>query len=146
MRLLIQRVKEARVIVENSTVGHIKDGLLVFIGIHKEDTSDKIPWLAKKLVGLRIFNDEAGKMNKSVQEVAHDILIVSQFTLYGNCNEGRRPDFGPTAPASIAEPLYNQFVQTVSNLLNKKVETGIFGAHMDVHLINNGPVTFFLER
>lgn len=146
MRLLIQRVKKASVLVDEETVGAINQGLLVFLGVKKDDDASLIPWLSKKLVHLRCFKDEAGKMNKSIQDVQGGILIVSQFTLYASCNEGRRPDFGFAAGGKEAENLYNQFLVKVEQDFGKKVACGKFGADMQISLINDGPVTFILER
>ncbi len=144
MRLLIQRVKESKVFIDNQLYSQIDQGLLVFLAIHIFDQTEQAKWLANKLMHLRIFGDENGKMNRSIQELQAEILVVSQFTLYGNCKNGRRPDYFQAAPPQIAIPLYEQFVQ----LLVKeklKVQTGKFGANMQIHLINDGPVTLFLE-
>ena len=146
MRLLIQRVKEATVKVENQVCGQIKKGLLVFLGIHKEDSDVKIGWLANKLVTLRIFPDTEGKMNQDIRQVEGDILVVSQFTLYGNCLSGRRPDFIESAGPEIALPLYEKFILQTTEALGKPVQSGKFGALMEVCLINDGPVTFLVER
>ncbi len=144
MRLLLQRVKQAKVEVEGKVVGAIGPGLLVFLGIAKGDSAAQIPYLAKKLVEQRVFPDAADKMNLSVQESKGEILIVSQFTLYANCKSGRRPDFGPAMAGPEAEILYNQFVKQVSSL-HSRVQTGVFGAYMAVSLVNDGPVTFLVE-
>lgn len=144
MRMLIQRVKTASVRVDDEVVGKIDKGLLVFLGIHKDDQVSQISWMINKLLNLRIFADELGKMNKSVQEIGGEVLVVSQFTLYGNCSGGRRPDFLQSAPPSISEPIYNQFIKEIRLNLGK-VEAGIFGALMEVELVNDGPVTFFVE-
>lgn len=145
MRLVIQRVKEAKVSVEGKVIGSIGEGLLVLLGVHKEDTSDVIPWYLNKLLNLRIFEDENGKMNLSVKEIGGKILLVSQFTLYANCNNGRRPDFIQAAPPQIAEPLYEQFAAAIKKELGE-IQTGQFGALMEVSLVNNGPVTIILEQ
>ncbi|MCX7728975.1 MAG: D-aminoacyl-tRNA deacylase [Bacteroidia bacterium] len=145
MRCLIQRVLESKVIVNNKTVGEINQGLLVFVGIGMNDTEKDVEWMANKIVNLRIFNDENGKMNKSIKDINGDVLIVSQFTLYGNAQKGNRPSFTKSAPPDIAENLYNLFIQKCEELVNKKVERGIFAADMKVHLINDGPVTIWLE-
>lgn len=145
MRLLIQRVKEARVEVAGRKVGAIGGGLLLFLGIHKDDDSAKIPWLVNKVVSLRCFADEKGKMNRSVTDVQGGVLVVSQFTLYANCTAGRRPDFLEAASGETAANLYHQFVSEIQKKIDR-VATGEFGAHMEISLSNDGPVTFLLER
>ena len=142
--MLTQRVKSASVTVAGKIAGQIGQGHLVFLGIHKEDQPSQIPWMVNKLLNLRIFADQEGKMNKSVQDIGGEILVVSQFTLYGNCNGGRRPDFLDTAPPAISQPIYDQFVEEVRQHLGK-VQTGIFGAYMEIALVNDGPVTFLIE-
>ena len=144
MRLLIQRVKEAKVLIDGHMHSQMGEGLLVFLGIHKEDQPDQIPWFVNKLVNLRIFSDDAGKMNRSVNDVGGGIMLVSQFTLYGNCLNGRRPDFIQAAPPAMAEPLYKQFIQLLA-LEVPHLQTGVFGAEMQIALINDGPVTFLIE-
>lgn len=146
MRLVIQRVKQASVKVNNEIVGAIDNGLLLFLGIHKDDTENTIPYLSQKILNLRIFHDDEGKMNRSVLDIKGNILIVSQFTLYGNCANGRRPDFIDAAPPSTAESLYKKMIQQLEKDFQKKVEQGVFGAYMEVSLINDGPVTFLLEK
>jgi D-tyrosyl-tRNA(Tyr) deacylase len=145
MRLVIQRVKQASVTVDNETVGKIGQGLLVLLGIHQDDDGSEIDWLVNKLALLRIFVDEAGKMNLSVQDISGEILVVSQFTLYGNCENGRRPDFIQAARPEKAEELYNRFLDCVRTKMGR-VEAGRFGAKMEVDLINDGPVTLIIER
>jgi D-tyrosyl-tRNA(Tyr) deacylase len=145
VRVVIQRVKEASVTVENEVVGKIQQGLLVLFGVAREDTEDKTIWLANKLLDLRIFSDPQGKMNLSIRDIEGEMLIVSQFTLYGNCSGGRRPDFFAAGAPGFAEKCYQKFVAEIGVLLGK-VQTGIFGAKMDVSLINDGPVTFILDR
>jgi D-tyrosyl-tRNA(Tyr) deacylase len=144
MRLLVQRVKEARVEVEDKIVGSIGSGLLVLFGAHKDDQPQQIPWLAEKLTHLRIFEDSQGKMNLSLLDVKGSVLIVSQFTLYGDCREGRRPSFSDAAPPPFALSLYESFVKAVKKNISH-VETGVFGAYMQVHLINDGPVTVLID-
>ncbi|MBS0614970.1 MAG: D-tyrosyl-tRNA(Tyr) deacylase [Verrucomicrobia bacterium] len=144
MRAVVQLVKEASVTVENRIVGKIGAGLMVLFGIHKDDTSEKIPWMVQKLIHLRIFSDEQGKMNRSVLDIGGEILVVSQFTLYGNCNSGRRPDFLEAARPEMAKPIYEKLVQELSTQI--KVKTGEFGAMMEVSLVNDGPVTLILEH
>lgn len=144
MRAVVQLVKEASVTVENRLVGQIQRGLLVLLGIHKEDVPDKTMWLVQKLLHLRIFADEQGKMNRSVLDVGGAILVVSQFTLYGNCNSGRRPDFLEAARPEVAKPIYDKLVGELAKEV--KVQTGEFGAMMEVSLINDGPTTLLLEQ
>jgi D-tyrosyl-tRNA(Tyr) deacylase len=144
MRLLIQRVQKAQVLIQKELYSEIGSGLLVFLGIHKEDLPDQIAWLVNKLVHLRIFEDEEGKMNRSIKEIKGQILVVSQFTLYGNCLSGRRPDFIQAASPIIAQPLYEQFIQQLNQEI-EEIQTGVFGAEMQISLINDGPVTFLLE-
>lgn len=145
MRLLIQRVKEASVKVEGEICGKIDQGLLVFIGVHKDDLPEYTLWLVDRLINLRIFSDDKGKMNLSVKDIAGEILVVSQFTLYGNCSNGRRPDFISSAPGSLALTLYEKFVKEIKESFGK-VETGKFAEHMEVSLINDGPVTLILDH
>lgn len=145
MRALIQRVKEAQVTVEGNVVGKIGEGLLVFLGVHTKDTEDMIPWLVEKVIHLRIFEDEAGKMNRSVKDIRGEVLVVSQFTLYGNCSAGRRPSFIETMPPDQAKEMYQAFVGRVKELLGK-AETGEFGALMEISLLNHGPATFLIEK
>lgn len=145
MKAVVQRVKNAHVTVEDRTVGLIDKGLVVFVGFTSSDILSDCLWLAKKVVDLRIFSDDQGKMNLSVKDLHHQILVVSQFTLYGNCLTGRRPDFLQAAPPAIAEPLYAYFVAVLEGLLGYSVPTGSFGAKMEVHLVNDGPVTLLIE-
>lgn len=144
MRLVIQRVKEASVRVNDSTTGSIRKGLLVLIGISKSDITADADYLLDKTLGLRIFPDDDGKMNRSVQEAGGGLLLVSQFTLYGDCRKGRRPSFDEAAPPDRALELYNYFVESARARLTP-VETGIFQASMEVHLINDGPVTIWID-
>lgn len=144
MRAVVQRVSEARVEVDGRIVGSIERGLLVLLGVGKDDTERDCEWMVDKVSGLRIFEDEGGKMNLSVGDVGGAILVVSQFTLYGDCRRGKRPSFTDAAPPEKGKELYDLFVE----LLRKKgirVETGVFGAHMHVHLVNDGPVTILLD-
>ena len=145
MKIIIQRVKQAHVEIDGKTVGQIGLGLLVFLGIGKEDSIEKADQLVKKIVELRIFEDAQGKMNLSAQEVNAQFLVVSQFTLYGDCRKGRRPSFDEAADPKKGEELYNDFVEKLRQQ-NVKVETGQFRAMMDVHLVNDGPVTLILEN
>jgi D-tyrosyl-tRNA(Tyr) deacylase len=144
MRAVLQRVNQAAVVVDGETVGAIERGLLVLLGVAPTDTPAEAQWLAEKIAGLRIFNDEAGKMNLSVADVVGAVLVVSQFTLHGDCRKGRRPSFLGAAPPEIAGPLYEAFVNAL-RALGLPVATGRFGAMMQVELINDGPVTLILE-
>ena len=146
MRAVVQRVTEASVTVDGSVVGAIGPGLLVLLGVGPEDTEAQARWLANKLVGLRIFEDEAGKMNLSLLDIGGGALVVSQFTLFGDCSKGRRPSFVHAAPPAIAEPLYERFADLVREAGVERVQTGVFGASMSVALVNDGPVTLILER
>lgn len=145
MRILIQRVSNAKVIVGDQTVGAIQKGALVFLGVTHEDQKTQAEFLAKKLLNLRMFSDNEDKMNLSLLDIQGEVLIVSQFTLYGDCLEGRRPSFIKSSAPSHSEPLYRHFVEEVKRS-KLKVETGIFGEMMQVHLINDGPVTFLVEK
>ena len=144
MRAVLQRVSRASVTVDSEMVGRIGPGLLVLLGVTHGDTAEKARWLAERTVGLRIFADEEGKMNRSVAEIGGAVLVVSQFTLYGDCRKGRRPSFVEAAPPEIAIPLYEEYVNGL-RALGIPVRTGRFGAMMDVELVNDGPVTIILE-
>lgn len=145
MKILIQRVSEAKVEIDCKIVGKIEEGVLVFLGITHKDTQAEATWLAKKLVNLRIFEDDQGKINRSLIDRKGSALIISQFTLYADCNEGRRPSFTQAAAPDMAKSLYEYFVSEVKqNGIN--VETGEFGAEMKVFLLNDGPFTVLLER
>lgn len=146
MVALVQRVKEASVDVDDATVGTIGAGLLILLGVHTDDTEAESAWVARKCVNLRIFPDEEGRMDRSVDDVGGEVLVVPQFTLYGDATQGNRPSFTNAAPPDRAERLYEHFVDQVSDALNQPVPTGVFGAMMDVHLINDGPVTLWVER
>ncbi len=145
MKILIQRVTQASVEVDNKVVGAIQFGVLVFIGITHSDTASQAAWLAHKLIHLRIFEDEQGKINQSLIDKKGSALIISQFTLYADCSDGRRPSFTQAAPPAMAKQLYELFIQEVTKG-GISVETGIFGADMKVSLVNDGPVTLILER
>jgi D-tyrosyl-tRNA(Tyr) deacylase len=144
LKAVIQRVREAKVEVDGKTVGQIGKGILLLLGVEKGDGERDADWLAEKIGNLRIFEDEAGKMNLSVKEIAGELLTVSQFTLAGNCAKGRRPSFDSAAPPEEANRLYEYFVGELRRL-GLPVETGVFQAMMQVSLINDGPVTFILE-
>lgn len=145
MRALLQRVSEARVQVDDRVVGQIGNGWLILLGIRKGDTIEAAKWLAEKCIHLRGFADDQGKMNRSVLDVQGQLLIVSQFTLYGDCQRGRRPGFDDAAPPDQAKELYLSFCEHARSL-GVPVEQGIFQADMQVSLINDGPVTFLVER
>lgn len=146
MRVLIQRVKSASVSVEGKILGKIGRGLLAFVGFTHGDDERRIRWMCEKIVGLRIFEDEAGKMNLSVADVGGGILVVSQFTLYGDASKGNRPGFSEAARPEEAEPLYDETVRRLRDLTRLPVETGVFRAEMAVELVNDGPVTILLEK
>lgn len=145
MKLVVQRVKHAKVNIEGKTVGEIQKGFLVLIGIKTGDTKEQADYLIKKVCNLRIFEDENGKMNLSLKDVGGKLLIVSQFTLYGNCNDGNRPSFIEAARPEEAIPLYEYFCERCAK--NEiEVQRGIFGADMKVELLNDGPVTIIMEK
>jgi D-tyrosyl-tRNA(Tyr) deacylase len=144
MRAVVQRVSEARVEIDGEVVGEIGHGLLVLLGITHGDTPEQAEWLAEKIVGLRIFEDDDGKMNRDVIEVGGGILVVSQFTLYGDCRKGRRPSFIEAAPPAVAVPLYAAFVDGL-RARGVRTATGRFGAMMRVELVNEGPVTLIVD-
>jgi len=144
MRIVLQRVKEASVQVNEKIVGQIGPGLVLLVGIQHGDTEADVRYLADKCVNLRIFEDNAGKMNISALEIKAEMLAVSQFTLYADSRKGRRPSFVEAAPPEESEPLFNHFVQMLKTS-GLKVETGIFGAHMLVKILNDGPVTIILD-
>ena len=145
MRIVLQRSKEASVTVDGQIVGAIDKGLVLLVGVTHEDTEEAAQFLADKVVNLRIFEDEDGKMNHSLLDVGGSILSVSQFTLYGDCRKGRRPNFMDAARPDHATEIYNLFNEELKKK-NVAVETGIFGAMMDVQLVNDGPVTLILEK
>jgi D-tyrosyl-tRNA(Tyr) deacylase len=144
MRAVLQRVSHARVLIGQEVAGQIGPGLLILLGVTHNDTVEQARWLADKVVGLRIFNDEAGKMNRGLTEVGGEALVVSQFTLHGDCRKGRRPSFIDAAPPEIAIPLYEAFIDAVK-ALGVRTATGRFGAMMQVELVNDGPVTLIVD-
>jgi D-tyrosyl-tRNA(Tyr) deacylase len=146
MKVIIQRVSSASVTIGNEITGAINQGLLLLVGIHQDDTTEQLDWMSEKILKLRIFEDEDGKMNKSVSDVGGDILIVSQFTLYGDTRKGTRPSFIEAAKPDKAEPMYNEMVSYFQEYTDLEIQTGKFGAMMDVELVNNGPVTLILEK
>ena len=145
MRVVIQRVLEASVEVDEKVVGSINNGLLVLLGIEDADTEEDINWLSNKIVGLRLFDDAEGVMNLSVKDIGGDILLISQFTLMASTKKGNRPSYIKASKPPIAVPLYEQMIATLTNDLGKAVQTGIFGADMKVSLMNNGPVTITID-
>lgn len=145
MRVIVQRVKESRVEIGGETVGRIGQGLMVLLGITDGDGKEHCDFLADKLINLRIFTDEQDKMNLSLQDISGEMLIVSQFTLYGDCKKGRRPSFIGAAKPDVAIPLYEYFIEAVKAKGVKKVATGEFGADMQVYIQNDGPVTLMLD-
>ena len=145
MRALVQRVREAGVTVDGSVVGGIGEGLLVLAGVTDSDDAGDREWLARKIVQLRIFDDDAGVMNRSVVESGGGILAVSQFTLYASTRKGNRPSYIAAARPEVAQPAFDAFVALLAELLGKPVPTGVFGAHMQVRLVNDGPVTIWLD-
>ena len=145
MRVVIQKVLEASVQVNNQVVGKIQNGLLVFVGIEQEDNDVEMAWLSNKIINMRIFNNDQNIMDKSILDVNGNILLVSQFTLHASTKKGNRPSYSKAAKGDIANPLYEKFIQQLQNDLGKKIETGIFGADMQVSLINDGPVTILID-
>ena len=145
MRIIIQKVSKASVSVDKKIVSSIKKGLVVLVGIEDADTDEDIDWLVKKMLQLRIFDDKNGIMNLSVQEVDGEVLIVSQFTLHANTKKGNRPSYIRASRPEFAVPMYEKFVEKTEVILGKKAGTGIFGAMMEVSLVNNGPVTIIID-
>tara|TARA_B100000795_G_C22792442_1_gene437619 strand:- start:44 stop:496 length:453 start_codon:yes stop_codon:yes gene_type:complete len=145
MKIVIQRVSKASVTINDLKVAAIKEGLLILIGIVEEDTQEDINWLVRKVLNLRIFNDEQGIMNKSLLNIDGNVIVVSQFTLHASTKKGSRPSYMKAAKPDLAIPLYQQFVASIEKELNKKVQTGEFGADMKVELLNDGPVTIIMD-
>ena len=146
MRIVLQRVARAQVSIDGEVVGRIGPGLLLLVGFTEGDDAEKLRWMAGKVIGLRVFNDPDGKMNLSLAEMDGGILAVSQFTLYGDTRKGRRPSFIKAAVPDVAIPLYDRFLELLRERAPGPVESGEFGAMMDVELVNDGPVTLVLER
>ena len=144
-KMVIQRVSEASVIVKSEVTGEIKSGLLVFVGIGDSDTQEDIIWLAGKVINMRIFNDENGVMNKSLMDISGAVLLVSQFTLHASTKKGNRPSYSKASKPAIAIPLYERLIIELETQLGKKIQTGIFGADMEVQLLNDGPVTIIID-
>ena len=145
MRVVIQKVTQASVSIENQIVASINQGLLVLVGIEDTDTNDDIVWLSAKIVNLRVFDDDNGVMNLSVKEVGGEVLIVSQFTLHASTKKGNRPSYIKAARPEVAIPIYEAFIKQIESLLGKRVSTGQFGAMMQVSLCNDGPVTILID-
>lgn len=146
MRVVLQRVSRASVTISGRVVGEIGQGLALLVGFTEGDGEDELRWMAEKVLGLRVFSDAEEKMNLSLGDVEGDLLVVSQFTLYGDTRKGRRPSFVHAAHPDLAVPLYNRFLDLLMEKAPAKVESGEFGAMMDVELVNAGPVTLVLER
>lgn len=146
MRIVVQRVSEAKVVIDNMVNGSIKNGLVCLIGITMTDSKQNVDWLINKIINLRIFNDDDGKMNKSVNDIKGEILFISNFTLYGDAQKGFRPSFSEASKPEHSEPLYNYFLEKIKQDSELKIESGKFGADMKVHLVNDGPVTIILEK
>ena len=145
MRVVIQRVSQASVMVDEKITGAIQNGLLVLVGIEDADTIEDIEWLSSKIINLRIFNDENNVMNKSVLDIGGDILLISQFTLQASTKKGNRPSYIKASKPTIAIPLYEKMIAQLTKALNKPIQTGIFGADMKVSLLNDGPVTIVMD-
>lgn len=145
MRVLIQRVKKASVSIDGDTKSMIDKGLLVFVGICDEDCDEDIQWLTKKIINIRLFDDENGVMNKSVTDIDGELLAVSQFTLMASTKKGNRPSYIKAARPEISVPLYEKFCKELEANINKPIKTGVFGADMKVELINDGPVTIYID-
>lgn len=145
MRVLVQRARQASVTVEGRVTGEIGPGLLLLVGIEEEDGAEDIAWLTRKLSQLRIFNDEAGVMNRSVLDCGGEVLAVSQFTLFASTKKGNRPSYSRAARPERSSPLFDQFVASMAQTLGKPVPSGVFGADMQVALVNDGPVTIWLD-
>jgi len=145
MRAVIQRVSSATVTIDNQVRSSIKNGLLIFLGISNDDGISDIEWISKKIINLRVFNDEQNIMNRSIVDINGDIIVVSQFTLMASTKKGNRPSYIKAAKPEIAIPIYEQFISQIENDLNKPVGTGIFGADMKIELLNVGPVTIIID-
>lgn len=145
MKIVIQRVSEASVVIDNKKVASITKGLLVLLGIEDSDTTQDVNWLCRKIANLRIFSDKEGVMNDSVNDVNGDVILVSQFTLHASTKKGNRPSYIKAAKPDVAIPLYKNFIETLQMELKKTIQTGVFGADMKVHLVNDGPVTILID-
>lgn len=145
MRVVIQRVTEAKVVIEGNVNGEIGEGFMILVGIEEADGAEDIAWLTKKIVNLRVFDDENGVMNRSIMDAGGDILLISQFTLHAMTAKGNRPSYIRAAKPDISIPLYEAFIKSLEEAMGKKIATGIFGADMKVSLTNNGPVTILID-
>lgn len=145
MRTLIQRVSHASVEIDGTIKSQIREGLLIFLGIEESDVQNDIEWLCHKIVNLRIFDDQLGVMNLSINDINGEILVISQFTLHASTKKGNRPSYIKAAKPDIAIPLYKKFCDTLNQLTHKKIQTGTFGANMQITLLNNGPVTIWID-
>ena len=145
MRVVVQRVSQSNVKVSGEVIGEIKEGLMVLVSFVDEDNDTDLDWMTKKIINLRIFNDDEGKMNRSIQDVAGDILLVSQFTLHGSTKKGNRPSFIKAAKPDFANVMYERFIKVLEQTLGKEIQTGEFGGNMKVSLINDGPTTIIID-
>lgn len=145
MKIVIQRVSEASVVIDNKKEASITKGLLVLLGIEDSDTTQDVNWLCRKIANLRIFSDKEGVMNASINDVNGDVILVSQFTLHASTKKGNRPSYIKAAKPDVAIPLYKNFIETLQIELKKTIQTGVFGADMKVHLVNDGPVTILID-
>ena len=145
MRVVVQRVSQSNVKVSGEVIGEIKEGLMVLVSFIDEDNDTDLEWMTKKIINLRIFNDDEGKMNRSVQDVGGDILLISQFTLHGSTKKGNRPSFIKAAKPDIANVMYEKFIKILEQSLGKKIQTGEFGGDMKVSLVNDGPTTIIID-
>ena len=145
MKVVIQRVIKSSVIVNKKVIGKIENGLNILLAIKEDDSVDEIKWLVEKILNLRVFNDLDGKMNKSIKDIQGELLVISQFTLYGNCRKGTRPSYSKAAKPEKAKEFYEIFVKSIKEKSNLKVEQGIFGANMEVNIVNDGPVTLIID-
>ena len=145
MRVVVQRVSQSNVKVSGEVIGEIKEGLMVLVSFVDEDNDTDLDWMTKKIINLRIFNDDEGKMNRSVQDVGGDILLISQFTLHGSTKKGNRPSFIKAAKPDIANVMYEKFIKILEQSLGKEIQTGEFGGDMKVSLINDGPTTIIID-
>ena len=145
MRVVVQRVSQSNVKVSGEVIGEIKEGLMVLVSFVDEDNDTDLGWMTKKIINLRIFNDDEGKMNRSVQDVGGDILLISQFTLHGSTKKGNRPSFIKAAKPDIANVMYEKFIKILEQSLGKEIQTGEFGGDMKVSLVNDGPTTIIID-
>ena len=145
MRVVIQRVSQSKVKVSGEVIGEIKEGLMVLVSFVDEDNDTDLGWMTKKIINLRIFNDDEGKMNRSVQDVGGDILLISQFTLHGSTKKGNRPSFIKAAKPDFANVMYEKFIKILEQCLGKEIQTGEFGGDMKVSLVNDGPTTIIID-